>query len=209
MRGDWVYRDNIFDEAGSPVDALGTYTPNLSSLTAGIDNAHGKILYDSFNAIHQTAPLAGNIGLSWPRYGRAEGRNPTILAVQGVLLLQPSTWTLGSIFVIGIRFGKFEQDVTTRSLLVDNTYTLWAAPTDMTARPARWANDRSWDREHRDQNQFATGNETVSWKYRFNFRTKRTLKPNECYAMYVETLAGSVTLNARYMFRTLVSDPNA
>lgn len=201
--GDWVFRPNILDEAGGLVEALGTYEPAGKNLTAGFANAKGSILYDSHNR-RQSLFLAGTVMEVMGAPGRAEGRGARIHRVMGTINVSPTTWTVGSRFDIGFRFGVFEQDPSSGLILVDANYNMWNAGAAKTDQPAFWANNRQWQHERRDIQTFSDNG--VSFVYRFNFPVKRTLKPHECYAVYVETVTGSATVNLWYWLRSFVSD---
>lgn len=204
MRADWVYRPDFFDELGALIDDNGSYSRGDKTLAPGDVNANALILYDSFNFVSKSNLLTSNLGTIQPAWTRAEGSRAKIIAVEGTMIVRPSTWALGSTFMLGMRFGIFEQDVGTSAFLIDPTYALWTNPAAMALSPARWANDRNWQREFRRQEAFATND--VRWQFYFRFRVNRRLKPNECYAAYVATDGTSVTLVYNAWFRTLVAD---
>lgn len=206
-KADWVYRGTVFDSAGGAIDDLGTYSAQLKTLAAGVAFANAAVLYDSHN--YTASTVAGQFDAPRVRVwspGRAEGGKAFIHAVQGVIIITPSVWTVGSEFRYGIRFGIFEQDASVGAFLLDPAYTMWSAATTFIAQPALWANDRMWVKEMRFCRRFATGNETVMWNLPFRFPVKRSLKPNQCFGIFTETPSGSATLIEQMWFRTLVSD---
>lgn len=204
-RADWVFRPNVHDESGNLVDNFGTYQPTFTTLTPGVDNAFIKILYDSHNRFSSLTQGPGNTqepGL--PRVSRAEGRKATILAVQGSITFDSSTWVGGDLVDFGFRIGAFEQDVMNGGVLIDATYSLFNPTTINMVKPAIWANDRNWDFERRYRTRFGGGTDPV-WRFQINVRAKRRLNPNMCYAVFFESAAGN-NLNVRPFLRTLVQD---
>lgn len=204
-RADWVYLGNIHDEAGTLVWAAGTYDAVDFPLLPASGNAVGKILYHSYNFIHHGTTMAspGTL-LALPRYSRAEGRNAKIRRVRGMVHIHPSTWAIGSTFRIGFRFGIFEQDAESGFVLIDPLYNMWTNSGNDDVNPQRWANDRNWQHEWRDTRTFSDN--SSFFNYRFDFPVNRTLKPHECYAMYVESASTSVNLVGQSFLRTLVVD---
>lgn len=207
-RADWVFRGNIHDVTGALVEDLGTYVSSTTDLTAGEGNALGKILYDSHNYIKSAIVSAGAPGSSYTfaSSARAEGGRARIHRVRGSVFVRPTTWTIGSFFRLGFRFGMFEQDAVAGTILVDPLYNMWLATNATDNAPSRWANDRAWQHERREFKVFATGNETVGWNFRFNFPVNRSLRPDQCYAVYMETIVSSATLQVQRWLSTLVSD---
>lgn len=203
-RADWVYRSNTFDAAGTLVDGLGTYEASDQPFLAGLGGG-ARVLYDSHNRFTAAQMNPGNINLpGQPRAGRAEGRRAKIRAVQGVVIVRPSTWALGSVIRFGMRFGAFEQDPASPGFLIDPNYSLWSVTTATMFQPAVWANDRNWDHERRLAVTFSDNSQL--FPLRFNFRVNRSLQPNMCYGIYMESTAGSVNLNLQFWLRTLVVD---
>lgn len=205
VKADWVYRGDIHDETGALVDDGGSYTASQKTLTSGGPQAIAPILYDSHNYV-KSGTMIGGAGTIIPMgmAARAEAMRPLIMRVQGVVHVSPSTWALGSAFHLGFRFGVFEQDAQTGLLLIDPAYNMWTAVANVDTAPSRWANDRKWVRETRTAVTFSDNSQFFN--FRFNFKTKRRLNPNECFAVYTETFTGSVNLGLRYFLRTLVAD---
>lgn len=202
-RADWVYRPNVHDAAGGLVDDQGSYEPTVKVLTPGDPAAIAPVLYDSHNYINPSTQ-AGNLPRPVPSSGRAEGGRAFIRRVQGLIIIRPSTWALGSIWRLAMRFGMFEQDPNSGNFLIDPLYAIWSLPTLNNLKPAVWANDRQWQHEWRNAMTFSDNSQM--WVRRFNFRVNRRLNPNMCYGIYVASQSDSVTLTLQFFFRTLVSD---
>lgn len=185
------------------LDDLGTYDATVQVLAAGAPG-NAAVLYDSHNRLSAIATFVANVPDPFPQVARAEGGRARIVRVQGWLAATPTVWALGSRYLLGIRFGMFEQDPSTGAFLIDPTYSMWSIPGNVQLSPAVWANDRQWQHERRIDVSFNDNNQTLNW--RFNFAVNRSLQPNWCYGIYLESQAGSVALNTRFFFRTLVSD---
>lgn len=210
-KADWVYRSNVFDTAGGLVDDLGTYAPQYQTLIANTSLA--GVLYDSHNftanAIGGGIP-GGGAGVQRPIWSpaRAEGGRAYVHRVEGTMFVTPSNWALGSQFQFGVRFGIFEQDPVVGALLLDPNYNMLTAGAAFVVQPALWANDRKWQHEFREHRTF-TDNATI-FRYRFRVTVRRSLMPNECYALYMENPAAETsTISSKFWFRTLVSDEGA
>lgn len=203
QRGDWTFRGAIFDAAGAIVEAFGAYEPNIKSVTAGIAGSNIGILYDSHNYKQQSivGPAA------YPASALAEGRNPRIKRVRGQLIINPSTWALGSTFAAGIRFGVFEQLPDTGGIFLDTEYNMWSFATNVADAPSNWANDRRWVKEVRFRQDFLENK--TSWTLNFNFSCNKVLQPYQCFAWYMETSSSSpssVTLNVQSWLSAYVVD---
>lgn len=212
VSGDWVYRACLYDETGGALDSIGSYDPTEQTVVAGFGNSGGCVLYDSHNYVNNIATLfgqaAGNyIPLAAP--ARPEGRTSKVIRVQGNIIWRPSSWAVGSSFRLGLRFGIWEQDPTTGSIVAPAAENMWS-PIILGAldtHPVFFANTRSWQKEYRISEQFSEN--TVRFEKAVNFKVNRRLKPNECYALWVETSAGSTTLLFQYWLRTFVADEGA
>lgn len=202
--GDWVYRTDYYDNTGALIDALGSYKLEEDPLTGGEVNAVAQVLYDSHNRLKQWIDIPSNIPRVMSNAARAEGQRAWIHRVQGIVFIRPSTWTIGSSFRMGMRFGIFEQDPVAGGLTLDPLYTLWGTGTDVNSNPAHWANDRMWQHERRFAMTFSDNAQV--WAQRFNFRVNRRLNPNQCYGVYISSVSGSATLNIQPWLRTFVSD---
>lgn len=210
-RADWVYRDNMWDAAGAMVNGLGTYTSQATAFNAvGMNEALGKILYDSRNFLVQMTGAIPLVGAVMGMSARAEGAKPLILAVQGDILLQTNTWVLGDALHCGFRIGVFEQDPDTGNILVDDQYSLFNATTDVQDNPARAANDQKAIWEAR---LFAGvgGDNNNRFRVRVRVRTRRRLTSSQCLAVYCENAGGSgiyssVHSTVGFRLRTLVAD---
>lgn len=206
-RADWVYRDNVYSSAG-PFETLGTYTPRGTLIVPGPATAVGKILYDSSDYMTQSTSNITGVNIPVSPASRATGRRAKILAVQGQVMVRPSTWALGSQLAIGFRFAVFEQNPASGSILVAPQYSLWDEQLDVTLNPAVHA-DIDHAKEMRMWHTF-DANDAV-YPVRFAFRVNRSLRSNQAYAMYVETATGSgdfasVTCVIQPWLRTLVED---
>jgi len=204
-RADWVYRPDIFDEAGALLDGKGTYTPRATSVSAGIANAVGKVLYDSHNRRSFATMDAGNVISSLPSYARAEGARAQMLAVKGQIVVVPSTWSAGSIVTLGFRIVELEADPIDGTASIDAAYSMMATSNVNAQQVANFANDRDWDWETRSYRSFETGATMGRWVIPVSFRTRRRLKPNNGYYLYIEN-AGSVSCSIIPWLRTLVVD---
>lgn len=220
MKADWVYRfDTLsYDATGEvfPESGLGTYSPAIIAISAGFENAQGHILYDSQNYMARWAAgghaNAANLApqfLSGP--ARAEGRRPTILAVEGVMFFIGSDWALGSELSVGCRIGVFEQDpagATAGSLSLPPAYTMWAtAATNYAENCTVWANNgrnNAWER--RPFLRYTPGAERAYIVQKVSWRGRRRLEPNECFALYTELENGSNACTQQFWLRTLVAD---
>lgn len=204
-RADWVYRPDIFDEAGALIDGKGTYSPRSTSVSSGIANAVGKVLYDSHNRLSAVTADAGNVMLQLPRVARAEGSRAQILAVSGQIVVIPSTWSVGTIVTLGFRISEFEQSPLDGTASLDAGYSMLAVTNVQADVAAVWANDRSWDWETRNYRSFETGATPARWVIPVRFRCRRRLKPNMGYFLYMEN-SGTVSVNVIPWLRTLVVD---
>lgn len=211
-RADWVFRGSGHGgnlTGGLLDDNLASYTPVVTSINVGSANARALILYDSQNTLtHPHSDATTGAMTFLPGAARAEGRNPTILAVVGQLYIEPSTWAAGQIQAYGIRIGAFEQDPQTGLLSLDPDYSMWnilAAPV-VSAQASTWANWKNWDYEHRTFRVFTTSNGNGGFQIPIRFRCRRRLKPWQCYAVYMEGENTSVNARIQPWFRTLVSD---
>lgn len=202
-KADWVFRDDIFDQAGNNVDAGGTYTPWGSFvLLPGQATAQGHVLYDSAN-YRQYVRSIGNVPVPYGSWSRAEGRQARTLMVRGSFAVTPSNWALGSSYFFGARIVVCDQDEF-GSPLLSALYTMWAAPLANELRPARWANGyhNKWEMYHIER--FNDNNFTRNW--RVFTRARARLRPNECLAFYTESATGSVNLTVNCRLSTLVVD---
>lgn len=210
VAADWVYRPCLQDLAGGLIDDLGTYDFITGTLVAGPANANFHVLYDSHNHISNTmGALAAAPIREMPNAARAEATRPLIMRVQGIATIRPSAWAVGSIFQLGMRFGIFEQDAQSGSVLIDPAYSMWSAGGAgiNQLRVATWANDRNWQHERRFGQAFHDNG--AYFMQRFNFRVNRRIDPNECYGIYMESdtqFVSSINLLYQLWFRTLVSD---
>lgn len=204
--GDWVYRPRLVDDEGAALDSAGSYGAR-QTITAGVGGSGGCILYDSHNFVQENVLFGlGNASITLPSTARAEGGTAKIIRVQGTIFMTPSTWTVGTFIQLGLRFGIWEQDPNGGSIVAPAAYSLWVNNPALGLQniAAFWANTRAWQREFRVQWFFE--NNQQRWVLPFNFAVNRRLKPNECYALWTETQAGSATIELDYWLRTFVAD---
>jgi len=211
-KADWVYRGNArigTDPDGSDADLLGTYEPFIFSHTTGPGNSQGHVLYDSQNWLASVGAGGADIGTglrTLNRSARAEGRKPTMLAVEGIVYWEPTTWALGNLMAIGMRIGVFEQDPGTGNLLLDTAYSMWRDETGGSlSTVGMWANNgrgNAWERRIH----YGFSDNSVFTVARIRWHGRRTLMPNECFALYTELEATSVNTRTQAWIRTLVQD---
>lgn len=222
MRGDWVYRgDTTAVYALTPsttqlTPALnvprGTYSPTITTITAGPETSNVFMLYDSQSRMrHQASTFftaANTFGYA-DLHGaaRAEGREPLILAVEGMIYFEPTVWALGNLMAIGIRPIVLEQDPADGGVLLSPTYSMWDDGTVLQApigNCADWANDKMWLLDRRIHHGFSD-NQTFITPH-FRWKGRRRLKPNQCLALYVELEGTSVNVRMQPWLRTFVID---
>lgn len=217
LRADWVYRfDSMsYDAEGDrvPESGLGTYSGSIIGHSVGIAEAQSHILYDSQNYIaHWAAGGDVNSLALAPIFisgaARAEGRRPTILAVEGVVFVIGSDWSLGSELSMGMRIGVFEQSVDTGNFVIDPSYSMWGNPVGAAENNVSiWANNgrnNAWER--RPFLRYMPGNEKNYIQVFVRWRGRRRLEPSECFGLYTELEPGSNACQCQYWLRTLVAD---
>lgn len=205
---DWVFRNDLYDGAGAPIDVNGSYVPDQSKTIApGFGAAPVFWLYDSYNFTSDIEAL-GLAGLAAKgRWRRPEASKPLIKRVRGEITFTPSVWALGSSYFMGVRFGIFTQDANNGLVILDPNYNMWgvASPTTVQMQhPSRFANDKSWQHQRMHIERFNDNNSSLNW--RFNFAVNRKLRPDQGYGVYVETAVGSVNVQINLRLMTLVSD---
>jgi len=208
-RADWVYRGNQYQAgiagAGMDPSVQASYTPSITSIMSGLVNSRALILYDSVNRLKVVAGVGVSGANFMERAARAEGRRPSIMASEGTIYFEPDTWALGNLWAIGWRLGVFLQDPVSGAVSVPGTYTMW---TDggMGDNPAVWANDKKWVQEERFFKTFTDnqGNGVTTLHYRW--RGRRSLGPDECFALYIELEPTSVNGRLQPWCRSLVQD---
>lgn len=217
---DWVYRGFEYDaDTGAPYTTqVASFTGldrNGGAYTLAVGTPAGLILYDSADYITQGVRLisAGSASMMG-RESRAEGRRPTIHAVEGTLYLQPTSWTAGTDFVVGARIVICDQNLTTGSLDLPANYTILGSAvfTNIDAEPSVWANGWGNLKTAVLRQAFATENDMARFQMRLSWRGRRTLQPNTCLGIYIESggpAVGSTSIRFGARFRTLVTDPNS
>lgn len=212
-RADWVYRPSLYidDEGAVQLVNLGSYLGDRQvGLTPGINGVQTLILYDGTDflaestraSISQTGIQQGVL----TRAARAEGKEATVLAVQGSIRVVPNGWAAGTRFDLGFRLGWFEQDDLSGLASVDPDYTMWDTGATTFETPAvmadqKTANIRTW-RIHRGFNDTeGTIQVNIFWKGR-----RRSPSSKHGLMLWCETAPGSLTLNLMPNLRTLVVD---
>jgi len=225
VRKDWVFRaagarlpdPEVAIGLGDPevLSAdLGSYDPAIITMASGIAAANAAILYDSQNRI---AFAMGSLDSetqthTWlTRAARAEGRRAKIFATTGFLHMEPSTWTLGNVMAIGWRLGKFTQDPESGFIEVPFQYSMWESTNSLLTpftSVAQYANDGNWVKENRILKVFSSGDEAPQLRVPINWRSSRgiTLRPNECWAVYLEIAATAVQMRHQRWLKSLVAD---
>lgn len=217
-KADWVYRGPL-GIPGDPSDndwyidqSLSTYTPVAQTVTSGPAGAFGFILYDSTNRLSilantwDTAAGFGTVA-ALSRAARAEGRKPLCLRVSGQVLIRPSTWAVGSLMYFGMRVGVFEQDPSIGTLLLNADYSMLQTTTqEWSDSPAVMANDRNWVWQRHFFRGFRSDEPAPGIMVDINVPMRRSLKSNECLALYFEGASTSVNLSVTRFLRTLVVD---
>lgn len=209
---DWVYRADIYDDAAGLVEQNGTYQNPPKTLANGAANAIVGILYDSHNYV-EYSERAGLSGQVIGPAGRAEGQRAHVLAYEGIVVVRPSTWALGSNIVTGVRIGVWDQDPVTGGVLTDPSFSLFNTFAGVGLSVETHANTRRWTEERRMYVGFSDASTPPVFTMRFRKRMRkgRRLLPHECFAMYFESngqagTVGSVTCTLTCWMRTLVSD---
>lgn len=208
-RADWVYRPDLYDTSGGLLDGLGTYTGSSKSVGKGIENLSNFILYDSQNRLAGIANTAPNQWVQYPRAMRAEGKGPLILGCSGHIMASSTTWGIGNEFHLGLRAVVVEQDTASGNIYVAPTYSMWNISTFAPDQPAVFANSGNIAHEVRFSRRFSTGSEVSLFRIPFTFRTRRRLKPYQCFALIVEYTDYGLNVvggGVRMWIRTLVSD---
>jgi len=198
------------DSTGEDADLVGSYSGFIPAHLTGPANAQSHVLYDSQNYTRQV--LGGQFGVGLGQLGRvarAEGRRPLILAVEGIVYWEPSTWALGNLMAIGMRLGVFEQDPGNGVFLVDAAYSMWvdepAVASSSLSTVGDWANNgrgNAWERRIH----YGFSDNQAFTVTRIRWRGRRALQPNECFGLYTELEPTSVNTRTQYWLRTLVAD---
>lgn len=202
MRGDWVYRGPEWRENANTFE-LSTYHPGRYK-TINAATSQAAILYDSQNYLSST--VSDSLS-ALNNSARAEGRRARTFRVQGVIVSQATTWTLGNEVRLGMRIGVFDQDANNGGVSVDPDYRIFDTGAFMGSMACVFANmKRSNLWTHYHMLHFATGNETSLRVTRFNIPARASLGAGECLALYLENLVGGVNLRYWLACRTFVAD---
>lgn len=215
LRADWVYRANnrVLGTGVLGNDTLGTYEPTVKTQNGGVAAASGNVLYDSKNYIGTVT--RGGIGAVInqaslgviPTAARAAGKKPCMLAMEGVLYIEPQAWVLGNVMAVGVRLGVFEQDLS-GVFSIDVGYSMWRDETVFAfSSPAHWADDkRRHAKEWRFFKAFGDASTTPLIVGHLRWRGRRYLEDYECFGLYTELGAAGIGVRMQYWCRTLVSD---
>lgn len=219
MRGDWVYRGEEFTLGGN-ADAqqvasyVGAFARNNGVYTLTPGNPIGLVLYDSTDYLSQMNRNIDASGATVTWFGkeaRAEGKRATALGVDIHLEWMPSAWTVGSNWAVGIRLVICDQNIDTGGMDLPANYKMTGVNAGRNTTSA-YANGWGNLLEEYRYAAFSTGNETVRWSYRAKWRGRRSLPPNACLGIYMESAGpaiGSTTLLVTPMCRSLIHDPNS
>lgn len=215
-RADWVYRpygQTLGTGGAGATDLLGTYGSFINVQTTGLANAQSHILYDSadyFGLLNRGGVGSGATVATvnvMGREARAEGRKACIRAVEGIVYIEPNTWSLGVLIAQGMRIGVFEQD---RSgvFSLDAAYSMWVEnPVIPLDRTAHWANNprnNAWER--RIHYPFGDASTIPLYVAKVRWRGRKYLHANECFGLYTELESTSVTVRQQFWLRSFVED---
>jgi len=217
-KADWVYRGfvgNAYDQFEEPfgdteASGLPSYSQFVVSQSAGAESAGFLVLYDSQNRMaHLMGTATTTSGASYgmlPGAGRAEGKRAKILATEGVMFLEPSTWALGNVLSIGMRLGAWDQDPETGLVSLPAAYSMWSNVTgSVQTDVSLWANSYNHVLERRFWRGFNTSESNI-FPQRLRWRGRRTLRPNEAWGIYLEVPPTAVAIRRQSWFRSLVVD---
>lgn len=217
-KADWVYRGPVatpVDDSDTPIGdpktaGLASYTQFVTTMNTGAINARFLVLYDSQNRLAHWAGTSTGVGGS--RYGvlnraaRSEGRRARILATEGSIYIEPSTWAIGNVMAFGWRLGAWDQDPQTGLISLPAGYSMTQNVTLSTQdAPDVWANTYNWVREGRFFRGF-NSNESNVFNLRIMWRGRRALRGNEAWGLYMEGAPTGVNVRLQPWLRTLVVD---
>lgn len=214
-RADWVYRGPgvDIDAPGvltGPDTDLASYHAVQTTFSVGVSNARFLVLYDSHDRLNTLQNYVAGAAAAYVAVGaeaRAEGRRARILATEGHIIMVPDTWAIGSTMSYGWRLGAFEQDPDTGLASLDADYSMFVnAAADPRIGPAKFADTKTWVREHHARRVFSTTNDQAIENIHFRWKGMRTLRANEAWGLYLEGQTGvDFRIHATWC-RTLVSD---
>jgi len=199
-KADWVYRPDAFVEGGDP-DELGTYDSSLRTVVSGQAGRAAFCLYDSQNVqLQRMTSVAANY---LRKTGRAEGRAPLMLRVQGHMYLEPTIWAVGNIIAQGFRILIEEQDPVTGLMIQNSSYSMWAGVAG--SHPAMFANEKNYMYDARIYKVFNLNSDSHR-DWRIDVRMRRRLQPHQALWLYTEGESTGVNVRLQMYLRTLVVD---
>lgn len=209
---DWVYRSNAYasnDGAPWTYDQLGTYEHSVRSLTSGHPTAQALWLVDSSNHYHTISFVNATVMGAQNGAARPEGKRTKVLAVEGLLYLEPTTWAVGNLMAMGVRIAALEQDINTGLASVDPDMTMWANALQGPGRASAsvYANDRQLTMYERRQFKAFTSNSEALMVMHIRARINWTLQAHHGLALWLEAESTSVNMRYQTWFRTLVQRP--
>lgn len=219
MRADWVYRGFEYDMQGNAAATqVASYVNcqrNALTYTLSPGTPVGLVLYDSHDYLGSPTKAfnaASGEQLMLGREARAEHGTVKVHAVEGTLYLEPTTWTVGSDFMVAARLVICEQNLQTGALALPAAYTLLGAGivgnglgNDASDYANGWGNLQT----RIIRQAFSTENDMARMALRFRWKGKRSLPQHLCLGLYVESAGpaiGSTTLRVGPLFRSLITD---
>lgn len=215
-RKDWVFRGYEYDaDTGAVLAAqVASFTGvdrNSGTYTLTTGTPGGVILVNSMDYLTQgTRNIIGGGATMMGREARPEGRKVHIYAATCELFLQPTTWTAGTDFAVGIRLVICDQNQDSGAMDLPANYTILgaSAPQAINTEPSLWANGWGNLRERIMRQAFATENDMARFTMRLAWKGKRTLQPHLCLGLFIENAGpsiGSTSLRYSVRCKTLVS----
>jgi len=204
---DWVYRANVPGLTVAPLnigDNLGTYDFSVRGLTTGVANAQALWLVDAADkeqSVYRSAPGAAGIQ---SMAAKPEGPRTKVLAVEGIIYFEPSTWAAGNLMAMGVRIMAIEQDIVTSVALVDSDMTMWnTTSAGFQDAASRYANDKQLNMY--EQRMFKSfGDNGSIMVMRIRARINWTLQSRHGLALWLEGESTSVNVRYQTWLRTLV-----
>lgn len=205
---DWVYRPNVRGLATAPfsgTDSLGTYEFQVRSLTTGAAGAQILWLVDAQNRDLQTSLTGVGAANFLPGSARPAPSRRKVLAVEGIIYVEPSTWAAGNLMAMGVRIGAYEQDINTGLASVDPDMTMWLGPAGGLGQGAAaiYANDRQLCMyEQRAFKSFGDNGSIMVMRIRT--RLNWSLQPQHGLGLWWEGESTAVNIRYQTWLRTLV-----
>lgn len=171
------------------------------------------ILYDSVDVMQTNVRIgffAGTPSDPLPRAARAEARAPTVLVVQGGMVVFPASFVVGNRVMLKVRLGWFEQDTETGLLSVQAEYQLWSEAVGQLN--AVFSNDNVSNIKTQTLIKAASTDVGPSaWYWPFFWKGRRKApSPKHCLALLVEGSGNSLSsTRLAPEYRAFVHDPNS